>query len=575
MEPTDRDLLSLLERQAQENSSRPLYSFLDRNLSNRKSLTFKELYDSAVRVAADLQRRGLQRSPVALLYPHGPDFIIALFGAILAGAWPVPLTRARGQEWPHIFELVRKCGARAVLSLSSIKTLIPPVMFAQSKVQLFCTDTLDCNCSTADWQRPTLQPDDIAFIQYTSGSTSKPRGVIVTHSNVLHNSAKIRDAFSCSAENVGVSWLPFHHDMGLIGHVIQPLYASMHNYFLSPADFLGSPMRWLTAISRYGGTISGAPNFGYALCAAKIDTQQIEEGNLNLQQWRLAYCGSERIVPAALRRFARQMYRTGFTEKSFYPCYGMAESTLFVCGQEGLSVASQEGESHQYAGIGALQGDGSVVVVDTVSEEPARDGHSGEIWLKSESVSPGYFGDPEGTNEIFDQTLLDVSGYMRTGDIGFVRSGTLHFVGRLKNLIKRRGRSFYAEDIEAMVESVTAHRGVRRCAAFEVVLDATVDTTLKTEDALILLLEHDGKTPQQELDSLSKDVTVLVCDAIGIIPHAVHVLPKRSLPLTTSGKLQRDECRVRFMQSLVELTNIAPQAERSATSHEGFMYDTE
>lgn len=539
MPTRDRDLLSLLETQVSRYSQRTLYTFLDKNGGSLEELTYADVYQKALAIAARLQQREPQLGPVALLYPHGPDFIFAFLGAILAGAWPMPLSRPRGQDWSHVFNTIAVSGATVVLTLSTTGKLIPEALRRASRAQVICTDTSDFFADPEFWQRPDVQPDDIAFIQYTSGSTSRPRGVVVTHANVLHNSESIRRSFGCSPLEVCVSWLPFHHDMGLIGHVLQSLYTAMPNYLLSPMDFLGDPLRWLSAISHYGGTISGAPNFAYALCAGRMESVGKEDEALDLSSWRIAYCGSERIVPAALKRFANQFRYASFDKRVFFPCYGMAESTLFVCGQHGVTCS----EDGSHPAVGSVADDTSIVIVDPEKRIRLPDGAVGEVWLRSPSISPGYFNEPEATLKIFHQQLQEESGYMRTGDLGFIQNGALHFVGRLKNVIKRRGRSFHAEDIEACVESALLDRGIRRCAAFE----ATYDE----KEALVLLLEHDGTTNASLMTAVTEDAGTLVCDSLGIAPDIVRMVPTRSLPLTTSGKLRRGACRDQFSMSML------------------------
>lgn len=527
----NQDLLSLLETQVSRYSHRKLYTFLDKDGSSHQELTYADVYQKALAVAATLQQREPQLGPIALLYPHGPDFIVAFLGAILAGSWPMPLSKPRGQDWSNVFNTIAVSGATVVLTLSTTRKLIPEALRRASHVQVICTDASDFFADAEFWQRPDVQPDDIAFIQYTSGSTSRPRGVVVTHANVLHNSESIRRSFGCSPLEICVSWLPFHHDMGLIGHVIQSLYTAMPNYFLSPMDFLGNPLRWLSAISRYGGTISGAPNFAYALCAERMESDGEEDEALDLSSWRLAYCGSERIVPTALKRFSLRFRDASFKERAFFPCYGMAESTLFVCGQYGVTC-SKKGS---YPAVGKVAEEASIAIVDPEKRIRLPDGDVGEVWLRSSSISPGYFNEPEATRKVFHQKLQEESGYMRTGDLGFIHNGALHFVGRLKNVVKRRGRSFHAEDIETHVVSALLDRGISRCATFEVPYDE--------EEALVLLLEHDGKTDTALMSAVTEDASALVCEVFGIVPDIVRMVAKRSLPLTTSGKLQRNVCR--------------------------------
>lgn len=542
MSATKQDLLSIVEMQVNQSPHQRLYAFLNKEVSISHELTYAALYDKAVTIAAVLQQRRLQKSPIALLYPHGPDFIVAFLGTILAGAWPMPLTKPRGKDWTSVLRTIATSGATTVLTLSSTQRLIPQALLHAGRVQVLCTDVPDWPVDVASWQRPDVQPHDIAFIQYTSGSTSHPRGVIVTHANVLHNSESIRQRFGCSPEHVCVSWLPFHHDMGLIGHVIQSLYCGVPNYFLSPADFIGDPLRWLRAISRCKATISGAPTFAYALCAENGEPFRQDEEPLDLSTWRLAYCGSERIVPSVLARFARRFASASFDKEAFFPCYGMAESTLFVCGQYGVTPSSQT----DYPGVGRIMDQDSIVIVDPLKQRPLPDGTTGEVWLRSSSLSPGYFNDAAATRTTFDQVLDGVPGYMRTGDLGFIRQGTLHFVGRLKNVFKRRGRTFHAEDIEERVERVLNTQGITRCAAFTVPNDES--------DALILLLEHASTVSGAMMATIPTAASTLVCNEFGIAPDDVQIVPKRALPLTTSGKLQRERCRERYLESSVKFS---------------------
>jgi acyl-CoA synthetase (AMP-forming)/AMP-acid ligase II len=548
---TDMDLVSLLESRKDNYQDKPLYSFLDRNLNVVLTLSYSDVYQSAVRIAAALQAHSLNGQPVVLLYSHGPDFIKAFFGCIFAGAWPMPITKARGENWATLSDLVSISGAKALLTTQKKAGNLPEQL---RHLIILCTD---CTANlSADWVRPEINSDDIALIQYTSGSTSNPRGVLISHGNVLHNSKRICRNFSCTNIDIGVSWLPFHHDMGLIGHIVQPLYAGFHNYFLAPIDFLASPLRWLQAISTFKGTVSGGPNFAYALIAMKV--QDAELAGLDLGSWRLAYCGSEKVVPESIMQFELHTRKYGFSSDAFYSCYGMAESTLFVCGLHGLAVQSEPESGQVCPAVGKIDSDGTVVIVDTHNGRRVPDGQTGEIWLNSPSVSKGYFSNADATVVSFNQTLDGNSNYMRTGDIGFIKENTLYFAGRIKNLIKRRGRSFFAEDIEEKVVSEFRYSGVSRCAAFEAQSDG--------EESLVILLECQNTQQPEVVRALPNQVKAFLCDDFSILPGDVVTVPRNSLPLTTSGKLQRNKCREFYVKELKRVLMSEENRKRDALS---------
>ncbi|MES3008580.1 MAG: fatty acyl-AMP ligase [Pseudomonadota bacterium] len=553
----DRDLLSLIESRLHTQADHPLYSFLDRSGAVTQSLTAASLFAAADKLAEVLLARSLQRQPVVLLYPHGSQFIVAFFAAILAGAWPVPVARPHGRDWRTFSGIVRASGARTLLSVSTTSRHLPSEIVDQHSLQIINTDSSeDC-----DLNRPVLRrrfdynshptPEDTAFIQYTSGSTSAPKGVVISHANILHNCEQIRQAFRCSTADTGVSWLPFHHDMGLIGHVLTPLYCGIHNYFLAPADFSAQPVRWLEAISRYRGTISGAPDFAYELCHARLLHKEQEQmlDTLDLSSWRLAYCGAQRVAADTLRKFATRFARAGFDARAVHPCYGMAEATLFVCSRNGLRTHRHPLTGQENVSIGQLQESVDVRIVAPASNREVEEGTEGEILVSSASVARGYHEDDARIAEVFGATVLsgeeEKSGeqnscrYLRTGDLGYIWQGELYFTGRCKNLIKRRGRSFHAEDIESEVETLLRHKGVLRSAAFELEPDA--------EDSLVILLELDSVADPQLIEREIPLLQSRLCESPGILATHIRLTPRRSLPLTSSGKLQRLQCRERFL----------------------------
>lgn len=538
--PKDRDLLSLFDSRLHSQPDMPLYSFLDRDGAVRQTLTISALFEQARDLAEVLQAYGLRRQPVVLLYPHGSEFIVAFFAALLAGAFPVPVARPRGRDWRALLGIIRASRAGALLTLSATARHLPAELTVGDPLQIVHTDNLHTRCTDrmARWQRPAPESRDIAFIQYTSGSTSAPKGVEITHAGILHNCELIAQAFACSGADIGVSWLPFHHDMGLIGHVITPLYCGIHNYFLAPSDFAAKPVRWLQAISRYRGTISGAPDFAYEHCHSRVTEEELEA--LDLRSWRLAYCGAQRVSADTLRKFAARFERRGFAGQALHPCYGLAEATLYVCGRQGLRTHRQQGRlrhtEREDVSIGQLDGRVDIRIVDTEAGREVAEGEVGEILVRSAALGNGYHRDAVSTAATFD---VDMTGFLRTGDLGYLHEGNLYFTGRCKTLIKRRGRSFHAEDIEAEVEALLCNKGVERSAAFELNPDAA--------DSLVILLEADGSIDSGLIELSIPDLQSRLCQSPGILATDIVVTPRHSLPLTSSGKLQRMRCRERYL----------------------------
>lgn len=537
MNSTGWDLLSLFEDRVEKQGRKPLYSFLSRDGEISESLTYAQLHAQAAVLASALQARGLKGAIVALVYPHGSDFIRAFLAALMAGACPVPLSRARNRDWVTIEQTLRRCAARALLTTSAVQRNLPPAILAMSGLQVLGTDTLtgDAAC----WRRPALCADDTCFIQYTSGSTRTPRGVVISHENILHNCSLIVRAFAISEDDIGASWLPFHHDMGLIGHLLVPLYSGVHNYFLSARDFVASPLAWLAAISRYRGSISGGPDFAYEMCVERIADEHLV--NLDLSAWRIAYCGSERVRASTLARFSRRFAASRFRGSSLYPCYGMAETTLFVSGRNGVRMESRS-DAHCDVSIGLLSdahADPTVRIVSPETGLECLEAEEGEIWVRSRSVACGYHRESEQTAQVFNARLENETGFLRTGDLGYLSNQNLYFTGRLKNVIKRRGRSFHAEDIEGEALTLLRDDGVARSAVFD----------LETEDGavLVLLLELDGTRDRASVEARLPGLQARLWESPGILVSRIKLVRPRALPVTTSGKLQRGECRERFL----------------------------
>ena len=475
------NLIQLLQSRAAQQPGRLAYTFLLDGEGEEAHLTYGELERQARAVGACLQGLGLRGERVILLYPPGLEYIAAFWGCLFAGAVAVPAYPPRlNRNLERLQAVVADARPSAALTngqtLSRLKPLLHEVP-ALRALKWVATEEIDI-CSAERWREPEVEGSTLAFLQYTSGSTAAPKGVMVSHGNLLHNQALIKRAFGQSEESVIVGWLPLYHDMGLIGNVLQPLYVGARCVLMSPVAFLQKPLRWLQAISHYRATTSGGPNFAYDLCARKINPAQ--STTLDLSCWNVAFNGAEPVRAATLERFTEAFKFSGFRREAFYPCYGLAEATLLVSGSRAArplvlktvdkdaladgrvsELTEQDAPGHVLVGCGAASADQSVLIVNPVSLTASADGEVGEVWARGPSVAGGYWNRAEETESTFRACLADAEEgpFLRTGDLGFVSDGELFVTGRLKDLIIIRGRNLYPHDIERTAEA--AHVSLR------------------------------------------------------------------------------------------------------------------
>lgn len=403
----------------------------------------------------------------------------------------------------------------------------------------------------ANWREPVLKGDDIAFLQYTSGSTALPKGVQVSHGNLVANEQLIRQGFGIdlNPDDVIVSWLPLYHDMGLIGGLLQPIFSGVPCVLMSPRYFLARPLRWLQAISEYGGTISGGPDFAYRLCSERVSEASL--AGLDLSRWRVAYSGSEPIRQDSLATFADKFQACGFDPQSFFASYGLAEATLFVSGsRRGQGIAALELDAKAFAANRAEPGTGSVLmscgfpqpghavrIVEPQQLQVLGDNQVGEIWAGGPSIARGYWRNPEASARTFVE--MDGQTWLRTGDLGFIREGEVFVTGRLKDMLIVRGQNLYPQDLEKALEREVQVLRKGRVAVFAVEhqgeegIGVAVEISRNVQKAL---------KPQD----LIKTLRQVVADACRQAPAVVLLLNPGALPKTSSGKLQRSACRLRM-----------------------------
>ena len=561
---------------------RVAYAFLADGQTESGLLTYAQLWTSANGLALSLRDRLECGDRALLMYSDGLDFIVAFFGCLMGGIVPVPVYSPRRNRRLDLSAAVAlDCRAKAVFTTAAEASRISATLGSHdhlSALPILKTDELALREDAPSMALP--RTDQLAFLQYTSGSTGQPKGVAVTHANLVNNELAVEGAFGHNSETIFVGWLPLFHDMGLIGNVLQPMHLGIPSYLMPPSVFLQQPVRWLQAITRYRATTSGAPNFAYDLCVKK--TKPAQKLDLDLSSWKVAYNGSEPVRAGTLRRFSEAFAECGFRASAHYPCYGMAETTLFLTGGErgrhrvqqvdGPSLqehvvrpALVEGETVELVGCGGASHGNRVRIVHPETRRSLGEDGVGEIWAQGPSIAQGYWNQPDLTRERFHATLADeptAGDWFRTGDLGYLSSGELFVTGRLKDLVIIRGRNHYPQDIEATAEASHPDIAAGRVAAFAVSGDDT--------EHLVLVVEVDlAARAYADTAEIKSAVRTAVTAAHEIAPLDIVVVRPGGLPITSSGKVQRSKCRQRYSGRDLVLfqlkrsddTGIAPEVE--------------
>jgi acyl-CoA synthetase (AMP-forming)/AMP-acid ligase II/acyl carrier protein len=579
-------------------------------------LLYQDLWQKSLNVAASLAtltpasvpHAPLDAPRVMLIHPPGLDFLTSFIGAQIAGWIPVPTSYPKPyRAMPRVDAVAQNCSPSAILSTRQTIDAIDrrKLDVAAASLPMIACDEAPELIGDNDWQGQ-LPESSIALLQYTSGSTSEPKGVIVSQANVIANLKAIAQAFHVDVDlsdknecTSAVSWLPFFHDMGLIGGVLAPIYCGYRSIFMSPQSFIQRPIRWFQLISQYKAVISGGPNFAYELCADRIAPSQAE--SLDLSSWNVAFCGAEPIRARTLHTFAQRFSPLGFRDSAFLPCYGLAEATLIAAGSDGpqtpkvmevsrealrdlrvetvtetkprrsKQVAGQKSDTVSLVACGIAALGTQVKIVDPDSCMELEEKQIGEIWLQGESITSGYwnradenvsrFGNIKPAPSVKSATRwfrkaapqeaqLPASGintlrpsYLRTGDLGYLHDGQLYVTGRIKDIVIVRGRNYAPQDIELSVSSLGESIQGKAVA---------ISIDGPRAESLALIVEIARDTPAGRHLSIVRNIRRAIISDHEVDPRVVLLVRPGTIPVTTSGKVQRSECRRRMLDGTLE-----------------------
>lgn len=573
-------LVGMFEANSARHPGKVIYYFLEDGLNETSRVTFGEMNQRVRSIAAALQQRYHKGERALMLFPPGIEFIVALFGCFYAGVIGVPAYPPRKNRLFERFgAIVNDCSPSLILTTQKIREDIRKNFSGEKcleDIDFLVYEDVETGMESL-WREPVIDPADIALLQYTSGSTGTPNGVMVSHRNILQNSAFIANAFGHDENAFGVNWLPGFHDMGLIGALMQPPFLGATNAIIPPNIFLQRPMNWLRAISKYRATTAGGPNFALDFCVERMKHEELE--GVDLGTVRPFYCGAEPIRKETLERFAAAFHPYGFRPDQLYPCYGLAESVLIVTGgaldeapvtctvdasalEKGRVLLVDTGHPHARAFVSCgypWQGT-RIAIVDSALSIVNVEGKVGEIWVSGPSVAQGYWNKPEETEKTFRAYLADTGEgpFLRTGDLGFIHEGHLYISGRIKDLIIIRGLNHYPHDIEHTVSG--AHDALQSgaIAAFSIEDEGVEHLALACEIR---------RTHMRDLDAEAVFLAIrqAVAEVHQLQVHAIALVRTGTIPKTSSGKIQRLTARKEFLNNELELLD-SWKAEHPSTT---------
>lgn len=557
-----RTIMDIVLYRADKEPDKEAFTYILDGDNETASWTYQELRNAVTATAAKIQKTTKPGDRVILLFEPGLPFIAAYLATVSSGAVAVPCHPPMGgRQVKRLLDMIQNCQPSLILYSDLIANTAPQLKQFMGMADGFgiSVQSVDIRSdeSPSDWLKPLIRPDDLAMLQYTSASTGDPKGVMVTQENLVKNCEAIYKWLGNHPQRKGCIWLPPYHDMGLLGGIMQPLYAGFPLVFMSPMHFVQKPFRWIKALSDYRLTTTGAPNFAFQLCVDEISDDELDANDIDLSCVREIFSGSEPINPGTMAAFYQRFKHYGLPATAINPCYGLAEATLFVSGKAADNVVKttafdtdkldagraevSQGETfvRNIVSCGVAGNELDIRIVDPDSLIPVADGSVGEIWISGPSVTLGYWRNDDLTAQAFNNRLPGEEGsYYRTGDLGFFSDGELYVTGRIKEVIIVRGRNLYPQDIERCALSISPDFSI--AAAFSV-----PGTDTEGLGIAIAARENPGT---EAIQLLTEKVSAAVAGEFNVTPSVVHIGPRKTIPRTTSGKIQRGVCRDYYLK---------------------------
>lgn len=555
----------IIEFRANDEPDKQAFAYFIDGEDEHISWSYRDLKNAIAFVAEVLNKNQVEGRQVVLLFEPGLAFIAAYLATISSGAIAVPSHPPMGKrQIKRLRDLIENSEPALILYSEVIKHSTPQLTQVMEEFEAqnitFEEVNVPAKPDDIDWVHPVVDEHDIAMLQYTSASTGDPKGVMLSQQNLVKNSEAIYKWLGPHEARKGCIWLPPYHDMGLLGGIMQPLYAGFPLVFMSPMHFVQQPIRWLKLISEHRLTTTGAPNFAFQLCVDAISEEELEEAQLDLSCAREIFCGSEPINSETMQAFEKKFIPHGLPQTSVNPCYGMAETTLFVSGkperrkfnhqffdQETLDngfaqLSTDAKKALSVVSCGELGNELDVRIVDPEQHTELPENQVGEVWVAGPSVAKGYWNKPELNKTAFSNQLQNSSGlFYRTGDLGFYHADELYITGRIKDVIIIRGRNLYPQDIERCTLKASKEMAGAFAAAFSIQDQNT--------ELLIIVVEVKGRPKEEQIKVLQDTIHAAVTSEFNVAPEQIFIGPQLTIPRTTSGKVQRFACKEAWLNN--------------------------